>query len=168
MSSSSTMVVGAFMGTLLTTAFVAIVEEVVLRGAGMQVLARNPKMTILGAFVMQGVVFGLLHALNPGATWYTIANTVIWGLVFGSMALSTGSLDLAIGAHFGWNLMLPVFSNQVSGYAKENVALFIVKPGDSVWITGGIYGVEGSLFTSITGLVLIGMFLRLAKKKEGF
>ena len=70
-----------------------------------------------------------------------------------SAYVRTGSLWAPIGMHFGWNLMLELFGVNLSGFTMS-VTGFTVrwKTGD-LW-SGGAYGPEGSLVTTLVVIVL--------------
>ena len=57
------------------------------------------------AVVIPAVFFGLAHATNENATWPSVFNIVIFGLLFGTGYVLTGELALPIGLHFGWNFV---------------------------------------------------------------
>ena len=62
-----------------------------------------------------GVIFALLHWSNPGASWFSAANTAGFGILFGYAYLRSRDLWLPMGLHFGWNFTLPLFGVNVSG-----------------------------------------------------
>jgi membrane protease YdiL (CAAX protease family) len=80
-------------------------EEILFRGYGFQMLIRT--LGPAGAVLPVGVLFALLHAGNPHATWLGLTNTAGFGILFGYAFLRSRDLWLPIGLHFGWNLTLP-------------------------------------------------------------
>jgi membrane protease YdiL (CAAX protease family) len=127
-------------------------EEIMLRGYGFQFLVGRlgPFATILPV----AVIFGALHALNPNQTWIGLANTVLWGVVLGYAFLRSGDLWLPIGLHFGWNWVLPLFGTPLSGLDTPDVAGLTTTSTASPWITGGNYGPEGGVFTTVAAIAL--------------
>ena len=123
-----------------------------LRGYGFQFLVGRlgPFATILPV----AVIFGALHALNPNQTWIGLANTVLWGVVLGYAFLRSGDLWLPIGLHFGWNWVLPLFGTPLSGLDTPDVAGLTTTSTASPWITGGNYGPEGGVFTTVAAIAL--------------
>jgi hypothetical protein len=101
-----------------------------------------------------GVLFGLLHAGNPNATWFGIANTAGFGVLFGYAYVRSRDLWLPIGLHFGWNLVLPLFGANLSGIkiVNEVTGHRMVWTAGSLW-SGGEYGPEASVLT--TGVLLV-------------
>jgi hypothetical protein len=94
-------------------------------------------------------LFGLAHLQNPAATPLSTANTVLVGVLLALCYLKTRGLWLPFGLHFGWNFWLGyVFSLPVSGIELSQ-RLFTVRLGEPVWLSGGAYGPEGSLLTTV-------------------
>jgi membrane protease YdiL (CAAX protease family) len=120
-------------------------EELLFHGFAFQSL-----MTGLGPFatiIPVGVLFGLLHILNPDANWYSTTNTIGFGIIFGYALYKTSGLWLPIGLHFGWNIALPFFGTKISGITMRITGYEMTWNADSVW-SGGAYGPEGSLLTT--------------------
>jgi membrane protease YdiL (CAAX protease family) len=132
-------------------------EELLFRGYGFQVLLANfgPWATIAPV----GVIFAAMHAANPNATWFGLANTAGFGILFGYAFLRTRDLWLPIGLHFGWNVTLPLFGASLSGLTMNVTGHQMVWTAGKLW-SGGDYGPEASLLTS--GVVIL-LFLYLRK-----
>jgi membrane protease YdiL (CAAX protease family) len=126
-------------------------EELMMRGYGFQILlaACGPWATIIPV----GVVFAWLHTGNPNATWLGIANTAGFGIVFGYAFVRSRDLWLPAGLHFGWNVTLPLFGVNVSGLRMKMTGHEMVWSAGSLW-SGGEYGPEASLLTSVIMIVL--------------
>ncbi|PWU10269.1 MAG: hypothetical protein C5B51_04655, partial [Terriglobia bacterium] len=109
----------------------AVGEELLFRGYGFQVLLGSfgPYATIIPV----GIIFALLHGGNPNATWFGLANTAGFGILFGYAFLRTRDLWLPIGIHFGWNLTLPLFGVQLSGLRME------ITGHEMVWTAGKLW-----------------------------
>jgi len=82
-------------------------EEYLFRGYLMQqvgVLVKNKWFPLL----LTSVLFGLLHSANPEVAemgWITMVLYIGFGLLMGIMTLMDDGLELALGFHFGNNLM---------------------------------------------------------------
>jgi hypothetical protein len=126
-------------------------EEIVFRGYAFQILMRTfgPYTAILPC----GVLFALLHGDNPGSTWLALANTAGFGILFGYAFLRSGDLWLPIGLHAGWNLMLPLAGVNVSGFTMRLAGRTLQWNVGPTW-SGGDYGPEGSILTSLALIVL--------------
>jgi membrane protease YdiL (CAAX protease family) len=133
-------------------------EELLFRGYGFQVLLADwgAWATILPV----GVIFALLHGSNPGATWFSTANTAGFGILFGYAYWRSRDLWLPIGLHFGWNFTLPLFGVNVSGLRMKVTGYEMSWTAGTLW-SGGDYGPEASLLTS-AALFLLFFYLRKA------
>jgi membrane protease YdiL (CAAX protease family) len=99
---------GSILFISIVLVFGAIGEELLFRGYGFQILLSN-----IGEYATvlpMSVLFGLAHANNQNASKLGLANTMLWGLLFGMAFLNSRDLWLPIGLHFGWNFALPLFS----------------------------------------------------------
>ena len=131
--------------------FGAVGEEMLFRGYAFQVLLKGigPFATILP----MSVLFGLAHSSNMNAGWLSIANTIGWGFILGVAFLRSGDLWLPIGLHYGWNWALPIFGVNISGFKMGVTGYTLDWSVGDLW-SGGAYGPEGGLFTSIVLAVL--------------
>ena len=132
-------------------------EEILFRGYGLQILiaAVGP----FAAIIPVGALFGLMHASNPNVLWFGILNTAGFGILFGYAFYRTRDLWLPMGLHFGWNFTLPLFGVNVSGLKMVVTGHQMVWTA-GVWWSGGEYGPEASVLTSV---VLILLFVAIAK-----
>ena len=145
----------SFLFVSIILLFVAVGEEMLFRGYGFQVLLRGvgPFATILPL----SVLFGLTHANNEGSSALSLANTIGWGVLLGVAFLRSGDLWLPIGLHYGWNWVLPLFGANVSGYRMGITGRAMTWKVSDVW-SGGAYGPEGGLITSIV-LAFLAVYL---------
>jgi membrane protease YdiL (CAAX protease family) len=136
-------------------------EEMLFRGYAFQLLVRamGPFATILPA----GVVFGLAHMNNRSATVLGIVNTVAWGVLLGYAYWETGALWLPIGLHFGWNLALPLLGANLSGFTMGLTGYALHWNAGILW-SGGDYGPEGSLLTTVVVIALFWVLARASRK----
>lgn len=143
-----------------------LVEEAVTRGYLLRNLAEGlrgrrlrPPAALALAWVGSSVVFGLYHALNPGATWLSTLNLIAAGLFLGLPYVLTGSLAMPIGLHVAWNFFQgPVFGFPVSGVTLDASLLVVAQVGPDL-CTGGRFGPEGGLIG--LAVLLIGACLVL-------
>jgi membrane protease YdiL (CAAX protease family) len=132
-------------------------EEMLFHGYAFQILVRalGPYATVLAV----GAVFALMHGSNPHATWFGLANTAGFGILFGYAFLRSRDLWLPIGLHFGWNCTLPLFGVNLSGLKMGVTGHEMVWTAGALW-SGGEYGPEASLLTS--GVLLL-LFVYISK-----
>ncbi len=142
---------GSLLFYLAILVFGASGEELIFRGYAFQILIQRigPYATVLPL----GVLFGLGHSWNPSATPLGIVNTILWGILFGFVFLRSRDLWLPIGLHYGWNAVLPLFGVNLSGLTIEVTRYVYRWDLSPVW-SGGAYGPEGGLLTTIFVVVL--------------
>jgi hypothetical protein len=150
---------GTAMAILLPAAFF---EELFIRGYAFSVLRRMGGWKL--ALVVTSVVFGLLHAGNPGADAQSILAVIVAGFFLGAVFLATGSLYAVGAAHFAWNwTMVALLHTPVSGLAMPSPDYRTVDAGPD-WITGGAWGPESGLAALGAEFVLLfilyGRYLR--------
>ena len=123
------------------------IEEVVMRGIIFRFVEEFGGSWM--ALVVSALVFGFGHAWNDNATLLSsIAIAVEAGVLLGAAYLLTRSLWLAIGIHFGWNVVqgyiwdVAVSGNAVDGMLDARVA------GPEL-ISGGAFGLEASVVAMV-------------------
>ncbi len=138
-------------------------EEMMFHGYAFQVLVRKagPFATILPV----GLLFGAMHTSNQNSTAMGVVNTAIWGVLLGYACYRSGALWMPIGMHFGWNAMLPLAGASLSGFTIR-VTGYALEPNGGGFMTGGAYGPEGSLLTTIAAAVLFWRLGRMPEDKE--
>jgi membrane protease YdiL (CAAX protease family) len=130
---------------LFVLLFAAFGEEMLFHGYAFQLLIRR-----LGAFATilpAAVIFGLAHMGNENSSLLGIGNTMLFGVLFGYAFLRTSALWLPIGLHFGWNVVLPLFGANLSGFTM-GVTGYELRWKTTDLVSGGAYGPEGSLLTT--------------------
>ncbi|MNI68097.1 CAAX amino terminal protease self- immunity [compost metagenome] len=137
----------------MVTAFLAgIGEEVLFRGYIQHLLTGR-----IGAYWSVGITsvfFSLAHMGNPGYNWISALNIVIIAVIFSLLTLRTGRLYPAMAMHISWNLFQGyVYGVAVSGSAPHG--LYTVKLSGQAWLTGGVFGLEGSLAVTLILLVAL-------------
>jgi membrane protease YdiL (CAAX protease family) len=130
----------------------AVVEEILFRGVFFRTI--EERLGSWTALVISAVLFGALHLTNKNATPIgAIAIMLQAGFTMGAAFMLTRRLWLPIGLHFSWNFALSgVFASVVSGNAAVSGLLRATLSGPD-WLTGGIFGIEGSILTLAVGLM---------------
>ena len=154
---------GAIAVTVLGAgASAAIGEELLYRGIGYRLMEQM--FGTWAAIIGSGLVFGLMHMANPGATlWGGISVALAGGMLLGTLYALTRSLWVTIGYHAAWNVVQgPLLGIPVSG--NELPAFLQVTVTGPDWLTGGEFGAESSGVTvgmiSILTIVLVVMLAR--------
>jgi membrane protease YdiL (CAAX protease family) len=142
---------------LITLFFHAAGEEMIFHGYAFQLLIE--KIGPFAAVVPVGVLFGIVHSANPNASLLGVLNTMIWGVLLGCAFLRSRDLWLPIGMHFSWNAVLPLFGVNLSGLTIEVTRYFYKWDLSPVW-SGGAYGPEGGLLTTIFATILLFVLYR--------
>ena len=141
---------------VVAVAAVAFGEEAAYRGYPIKNLAEGVAKARWGmviAVVIPAVFFGLAHATNENATWLSVFNIVIFGLLFGTGYVLTGELALPIGLHFGWDFVQG-FVFGVVAYGKQYGSVLVLTDDSSATLwTGRPYGAEGGLMGTAAFIV---------------
>lgn len=135
---------------------VAISEEAVFRGYILNNLLQSTNKWV--ALAISAFLFALFHTANPGITVLAFTNIFLSGLLLGLNYLYTKNLWFAIMFHFSWNFFLgPVLGYEVSGLPLNSLLQQYIEGPD--WITGGQFGLEGSVLDGIFSIIAFALFL---------
>ena len=126
--------------------FGSVGEELVFHGYAFQHLVRH--MGEFATVLPVGILFGLLHLGNQNVTLLAVVNTIAWGVLLGCAYLRTRALWLPIGMHFGWNVAMPFLGVNLSGFTIGVTGYELHWRTGVLW-SGGAYGLEGGLFTTV-------------------
>ena len=129
---------------LLPALLAAVGEELAIRGGVFRIL--EDSLGTLFALLLSAGLFGLLHALNRGATPVSTAAIALEaGVLLGAAYALTRNLWFPIGLHFGWNFTEGgVFGAAVSGGGGGH-GMVLVPLGGPDLLTGGVFGPEASI-----------------------
>jgi hypothetical protein len=143
----------------------AFFEELLIRGYAFSVLRRAGGWRL--ALIITSVVFGLLHAWNPGADAESILAVVVAGFFLGAILLATRSLYAAGAAHFAWNwVMSGALHIAVSGIPSRDPDYRTVETGPD-WLTGGPWGPEGGLAAvAVMFVAIFYLYARYLRRAE--
>lgn len=145
-------------------AVVAVIEELLFRGFLFRVV-QSIGGTWIGIAV-SAIVFGALHAINPHATVVSAAAIALEaGVLLGIAYTVTRRLWLPIGIHIGWNFTEgSIFGVSVSGHATTPGLLRGAVSGPDL-LTGGAFGIEGSLLAVVVCGAASALFIVYALRK---
>ncbi|MGG1551633.1 CPBP family intramembrane glutamic endopeptidase [Paenibacillus ferrarius] len=155
----------ALIGGLCLFIGVAVNEELFARGY-LQGLAKRQYGARWG-IAISTIVFALLHAKNPGmwSSMMPLLNLLLAGLLFGLCREYSGSLWLPIGLHVSWNFIQGcVFGFDVSGMPLTSV--LTAEPLGSSYVSGGAFGAEGSILTTIVLVLSVWMLYNYYQRKH--
>ncbi len=131
--------------------FGAIGEEVLFRGLVFQRIEET--FGPVASVAVTSLLFAWAHSANLSVTWLAIANTMLWGVVFGIARLRSGDLWLPIGMHAAWNWTLPLLGVELSGFTLEVTGIRL-RTEDAFW-AGGAYGPEAGIFCTLAMPVML-------------
>lgn len=142
----------AFLYGFLFFTAVAVLEELLVRGylltnvaEGVSGRAGDERTAVWVAILATAVIFGALHAANPGGSVVSFLNITLAGVLLGVAYAATGRLGFPAGLHTTWNFGLgPLFGLPVSGL-RTDVAVVPVRVDGPRLVTGGEFGPEGGL-----------------------
>jgi hypothetical protein len=135
------------LGALVAFLTVGVYEELMFRGYVLQALEERGSK--VAAVIISSLVFAVLHFANPGADPTGLINTALIGALLAAVYLRTRSLWMPIGFHFAWNFLLGyVYSLPVSGLPLHGM-LEITELEPESQLTGGSYGPEAGLLTTV-------------------
>lgn len=110
------------------------------------------------ATVLMSGIFALASSFGsfgPHAGARSVQVTFCAGLFFSLAYLRTHGLWLGFGVRFGWSVtMAMLFGLPLSGSPEYGSVVFTHTAGPG-WLTGGVYGPDGSLWTA--AVLLVGM-----------
>ena len=115
------------------------------------------------ALGISALLFAMMHSNNPEVTIISVLNLFVAGILLGLNYIFTRNLYFAILLHTSWNFLQgPVLGFPVSGVQLESVLHPEVKGNE--FITGGGFGLEGSLLTAmliaVAILILVLLYMR--------
>jgi hypothetical protein len=144
-----------FYAVLFTLA--AAVEELLFRGYPLQSLAEGSRRWIAGLVLC--ILFTMGHVDNPDVTTVGITNIFLASVVLVILYFQTRRLWLPIAFHLSWNLSQSwLWGFDVSGIRISD-HLFIVTPNGPDLVTGGEFGLEGSILSAVVFVVFVALSL---------
>ena len=142
-------------------------EEVATRGWLLTRIAARTNLPL--AIAISSSLFGFLHLGNSGVTFLSVLNIVLDGVLAGLLLVYTDSIWLVVAQHGTWNYVQGnLLGFQVSGTgADASIFSFTIGSGPD-WLTGGEFGAEGSIITTMVVLLSLVIVYRLGERKEKF
>ena len=142
-------------------------EEVATRGWLLTRIAARSNLPL--AIAISSSLFGILHMGNAGVTFLSVLNIILDGVLAGLLFTYTDSIWLVVAQHGTWNYVQGnLLGFQVSGTgADASIFSFTMGSGPD-WLTGGAFGAEGSIITTLVLLVSLVIVYRLGERKEKF
>ena len=140
-------------------------EEVATRGWLLTRIAARTNLPL--AIAISSSLFGILHMGNAGVTFLSVLNIILDGVLAALLFIYTDSIWLVVAQHGTWNYVQGnLLGFQVSGTGAD-ASIFSFTMGDGPdWLTGGAFGAEGSIITTLVLLVSLVIVYRLGERRE--
>ncbi|MBP7185547.1 MAG: CPBP family intramembrane metalloprotease [Ruminococcus sp.] len=139
-------------------------EEFIFRGYLMNTVGGKHNFII--ALTVSSLAFALAHAANPGFGPFVLVNLALFAVFAGLYMILTDDIWGGCAIHSIWNCTQGnLYGISVSGTNEMESVMKTVADSDSKLLTGGAFGIEGSIFTTIVLLVASAIVLYLMKKK---
>lgn len=139
-------------------------EELVTRAWLIPQLAKITNLKV--AIIISSSLFTLLHLGNPGITFLSAIDLFLFGVAMSLYLLKTDTIWGIGGIHGAWNFAQGnLFGVLVSGQSSGTSIMKFTPQGNQDWLSGGSFGIEGSIVSSIILFLLI-LYLAYQLKKE--
>ena len=140
-------------------------EEVATRGWLLTRIATRANLPL--AIAISSGLFGILHLGNAGVTFLSLLNIILDGVLAALLFIYTDSIWLVVAQHGTWNYVQGnLLGFQVSGTgADASIFSFTMGSGPD-WLTGGEFGAEGSIITTLVLLLSVVMVYHLGERNE--
>lgn len=143
----------------------------IVQGASEEILSRGWMMQVIGAryvpwlgVLLSSILFAILHLGNAGINLSSVLNLIFFALFMTLLVLKDGSLWSACAWHSAWNWSLGnIFGLSVSG-SGEKATIFDLNTVGNEYISGGGFGPEGSLITTI--VLIAGIVILIIKVRQ--
>ena len=159
---------GIILLTLLGFLIQGMSEEFIFRGFMMNTLGgRHHPFVAIG---VSAAAFSLAHVLNPGFNLLVFVNLAMFGVFAGLYMILFDDIWGACAIHSIWNFLQGSFYGiSVSGSGMNESVFRTTANSSSALLTGGKFGIEGSIFTTAVlaaGIAVLWWRLAKAPKNE--
>lgn len=139
-------------------------EELLFRGYA---FAKIERVSVALAIAITSLLFAALHASNPGMSSVAMANLLLGGVLLALLRVISGTIWLPFAFHWAWNAVSgSLLGHEVSGFVMQ-ASLFRELDRGPVLLTGGTFGIEGSLFITLCTAAAVAIVMPLAKRRAG-
>ena len=145
--------------------FQGLLEEILFRGYLMPMFSKviGVKFTI----ILLSFLFTCIHLINPNLDIIGLANVFLAGVTFSLIYYYTGNLWIVGAMHTLWNFILGfIVGSQISGIITYHSIFFSIPIENKELISGGAFGFEASIVTTIVELVISLFVIYLIKKEK--
>ena len=115
------------------------------------------------ATILLSLIYAVIGSLGPNGSSLSFMVTTLAGVLFSLAYLRTHALWLGWGMHFAWAAATALlFGLPNAGIASYSTVVQTDSSGP-VWLTGGVYGPDGALFTAIVFFVAMAVVYRVTR-----
>ena len=107
--------------------------------------------------LVSAVLFGLVHATNPGASALSVFGNALGGLIYGMAFLGAMNIWFPLALHLGWNFTQTLVGFPVSG--KDFPGPLTTTSTGSDLVTGGDFGPEAGIIGILARFAVIGLLV---------
>ncbi|HEM5154340.1 TPA: CPBP family intramembrane metalloprotease [Streptococcus suis] len=137
--------VGEFLILVLAWSIQGTAEELLTRGWMFSSLAAKHNIPV--GILVSSLFFTFLHLGNDGISLIPLLDLTLFAILACLVMLKTGNLWVISGIHAAWNCFQGnVFAFPVSG-TQAGQAFIAVETSGPDWLSGGAFGVEGSVIS---------------------
>lgn len=137
--------VGEFLILVLAWSIQGTTEELLTRGWMFSSLAAKHNIPV--GILVSSLFFTFLHLSNDGISLIPLLDLTLFAILACLVMLKTGNLWVIGGLHAAWNCFQGnVFAFPVSG-TQAGQAFIAVETSGPDWLSGGAFGVEGSIIS---------------------
>ncbi len=140
-------------------------EEIILRGWSLPVISLRHNVYL--GILISSLIFAILHLFNPNITLLSFTNLILFGTFAALYVIWEENLWGICALHGAWNWSEGnLLGLEVSGLNLGNYNLINLQTSGPTYLTGGLFGPEGSLIETIILLLGIIILLTLIKVKR--
>ncbi|HFR3775743.1 TPA: lysostaphin resistance A-like protein, partial [Streptococcus suis] len=156
---------GEFLVLVLAWSVQGTTEESLTRGWMFSSLSAKHNIPV--GILVSSLFFTFLHLGNDGISLIPLLDLTLFAILACLVMLKTGNLWVISGIHAAWNCFQGnVFAFPVSG-SQAGQAFIAVNTSGPDWLSGGVFGVEGSIISLIVqGLMIAWLFYDLYFKNN--
>jgi membrane protease YdiL (CAAX protease family) len=153
-----------YMIPLIIFLFIAALgEEWIFRGYPLSRLSQSVKP--IWANVLVSLVFMAGHWGGSGWNVLSAANIFLFSMLLGVLRFTRVGIPAAWGFHFAWNSLYVMTGTALSG-EKFKVPFIDFIDTSPLWLSGGLYGPEGSIVASIALMMALFFIQRYLKYRR--
>ena len=170
--SASISYVGVSVGQIIP--FILVIIGWIIQGASEEIMMRGHMLPVLSikwgaliAIVISSLYFSILHIFNSGINLISLVNLSLAGVLFAVYVFYDDSLWGACALHSSWNFVQGnIVGSKVSGLDMNTGNIFLMTPKGNELLSGGAFGLEGSIITTIVLILVIIVISILIKNKK--